>query len=84
MDPQEYLRRTRPLALRWALMQRFQQHHINDLAHVIKMVQEHGKDIPKSQVQKYGKIDNGSFGSIFKASYNRRVFVMKCIGQVRL
>jgi hypothetical protein len=82
MDPQEYLRRSSPLALRWALVQRFQQHHINDLAHVIKLVQENGKDIPKSHVQKSGKIDNGSFGSIFKATYKGRLFVMKCIGQV--
>ena len=83
MDPHDFLRRNYPLALRWAQLNRFQQHHLNDLAHVLKIVQENGKDIPKSQVQTASKIDNGSFGSIFKATYKGRLYVMKSIGQVR-
>lgn len=82
MDPQEFLKRSYPLALRCAQLNGFQQHHINDLAHVLKTVEENGKDIPRSQIQKASKIDNGSFGSIFKATYKGRLYVMKCIGKV--
>ena len=84
MDPQDFLKRTYPLALRWAQLNRFQPHHLNDLAHVLKAVRESDKDIPKSLVLKASKIDNGSFGSIFKATYKGKLFVMKCIGQVVL
>jgi hypothetical protein len=84
MDSQEYLRRTYPQALRFATLNRFQPHQLNDLAHVLKVVQDKGKEIHKSLVHKADKIDNGSFGSIFKATYQGKLFVMKCIGQVRL
>jgi hypothetical protein len=84
MDPQAYLKHFSPLALKWALKNSFEPRHLIDLAHVMKLIQESGKEIPLSQVQKLGKIDNGSFGSIFKATYKEKLFVMKCIGQVCL
>ena len=49
MDPHDFLRRNYPLALRWAQLNRFQQHHLNDLAHVLKIVQENGNDIIQVQ-----------------------------------
>jgi hypothetical protein len=82
MDHKGYLRRCNPLALRWAEKNDFEQYQLIDLATIIKLVSENGKEIPTSQVQKQDKIDKGSFGSIFKATYQDQVYVMKCIGQV--
>jgi hypothetical protein len=82
MDHKGYLRKFCPLALRWAEQNDFEQYQLIDLATIIKLVNENGKDIPTSQVQKQGKIDKGSFGSIFKATYKDQVYVLKCIGQV--
>ena len=82
MDPQTYLKHVSPLALKWALKNSFEPRQLIDLAHVMRLIQDSGKEIPLSNVQKQGKIDNGSFGSIFKATYKGKLYVMKCIGQV--
>ena len=82
MDPQAYLKHFSPPALRWALKNHFEPRHLIDLAHVIQLAQESKKEIPLTEVQKASKIDNGSFGSIFKATYRGKLYVMKCIGQV--
>ncbi len=84
MDHKEYLRRCNPLALQWAEKNKFEQYQLIDLATIVKLLNENGKEIPTSQVQKQEKIDKGSFGSIFKAKYQDQIYVMKCIGQVSL
>ncbi len=81
MEPKHYLSRYYPLALHHALKSQFQPLHINDLAHILKLTHDYGKEIPREEVQKLGKIDRGSFGSIFKATYKGQLYVMKCIGQ---
>jgi hypothetical protein len=83
MDHKGYLRRCCPLALRWAETNNFEQYQLIDLATILKLVNENGKEIPTSQVKKQDKIDKGSFGSIFKATYKEQEYVLKCIGQAK-
>jgi hypothetical protein len=82
MDHKSYLRRSCPLALRWAEKNGYESYQLIDLATIIQLVVENRKEIPKSQVKKQDKIGNGSFGSIFKAIYQDRLCVMKCFDQV--
>jgi hypothetical protein len=84
MDFKGYLRRVSPLALQWAEQNGFEDYQLIDLATIIKLAQENGKEIPLSQVKKLEKIGAGSFryGSTVKAIYEHEVFVLKCTEQV--
>ena len=82
MDPQDYLKKTCPQALDWALRNQFEAVNMTHLIHIIKLVEEFGKNIPLNDVVKHDKLDKGSFGAIYKAEYKGKFCAMKCIGQV--
>jgi hypothetical protein len=82
IDCKEYLSRCNPLSLRWAEQSCTEQDQLIDLVTIIKLVKKNGKEIPRSHVQKQAKIGKGTFGSIFKATYNNQVYALKCNGKV--
>lgn len=78
----QYLAHNFPEALSYAQRTRFSNKQIADLSAILNLIRESNLEILPSEIQTSGKVDNGSFGSIFKATFRGKVVVLKRIEQV--
>ena len=77
-----YLAVNFPSALSYAQRNRFSTKQVADLTAVLNIIREYEVEIAPTEVRTQAKVDNGSFGSIFKASFRDKVVVLKRIDQV--
>jgi hypothetical protein len=77
-----YLAQNFPSALAYAQRNRFSSKQITDLTAILNLVREKKLEITTSDVRIHDKVDDGSFGSIFKAVYRGKIVVLKRIEQV--